>query len=218
MVAGVEVFRTFPASAAVQNAILGILPPTPNRPINLVEGLGMGVGAGVGAAFVVLATLSCLVRLTVAAPLPAEKEVEEVVAQPPAPAVGSAGARPFTLEDLQTATHNFSPACLVGVAVHHGRLAGGKQVAVKQLGVGSGEGWAAVGPLARLHHRHLVELVGYCLEGPEVLLVYSLPSGGSLAEQVEGELCWGLRLRIATEAARGLHYLHMGASPPVIHG
>ena len=101
---------------------------------------------------------------------------------PPSPheALGL-GKGTFTYEQLAAATANFSPANLLGQGgfgyVHKGVLAGsGKEVAVKQLKSGSGQGerefQAEVEIISRVHHRHLVALVGYCMDGAHRLLVY----------------------------------------------
>ncbi|KAF1885298.1 hypothetical protein Lal_00029187 [Lupinus albus] len=75
--------------------------------------------------------------------------------------------------------------------------------------------------LGRLHHRNLVNLIGYCAEKGQHMLVYVYMSKGSLASHLYGEegeaLRWDMRVHIALEVARGLEYLHDGAVPPVIH-
>lgn len=80
--------------------------------------------------------------------------------------------------------------------------------------------------LSRLHHFHLVPLVGYCIEtrarGVERLLVYEYMPNGNLREHLNQNfgketLNWTARLRIALGAARGLEYLHEAADPRVLH-
>ncbi|KAE9588614.1 putative protein kinase RLK-Pelle-LRR-I-2 family [Lupinus albus] len=75
--------------------------------------------------------------------------------------------------------------------------------------------------LGRLHHRNLVNLVGYSAEKGQHMLVYVYMSKGNLASHLysneNGTLDWDLRLHIALDVARGLVYLHDGAIPPVIH-
>ena len=55
-------------------------------------------------------------------------------------------------------------------------LLDGREVAVKQLKIGSGQGErefrAEVETISRVHHRHLVSLVGYCISVHQRLLVY----------------------------------------------
>ncbi|CAL5400280.1 unnamed protein product [Camellia sinensis] len=60
--------------------------------------------------------------------------------------------------------------------VHKGVLPNGKEVAIKQLKAGSGQGerefQAEVEIISRVHHKHLVSLVGYCITGSQRMLVY----------------------------------------------
>jgi serine/threonine protein kinase len=80
--------------------------------------------------------------------------------------------------------------------------------------------------LSRLHHFHLVPLVGYCIEAHgsdlERLLVYEYMPNGNLREHLnqsfrKESLGWEARLKIALGAARGLEYLHEAANPRVLH-
>ncbi|MBA0752190.1 hypothetical protein Gogos_001050 [Gossypium gossypioides] len=104
----------------------------------------------------------------------------------------------------------------------------GETVAVKVLATDSKQGEkefqtevAMVMLLGRLHHRNLVNLVGYCAAKGQHMLVYVYMSKGSLASHLYSEnhepLSWNLRVYIALDVARGLEYLHDGAVPPVIH-
>ncbi|KAL0699480.1 hypothetical protein Bca4012_055602 [Brassica carinata] len=94
----------------------------------------------------------------------------------------------FTYEELAIATNGFSEANLLGKGgfgyVHKGILPSGKAVAVKQLKVGSGQGereiQAEVEIISRVHHRHLVSLVGYCMAGGKRLLVYEYVPNNNL--------------------------------------
>ncbi|PPR85412.1 hypothetical protein GOBAR_AA35282 [Gossypium barbadense] len=86
----------------------------------------------------------------------------------------------FTYEELVLATNGFSESNLIGQGgfgyVYKGRLLTGQDVAVKKLKAGSRQGErefrAEVETISRLHHKHLVSLVGYCINGAERLLVY----------------------------------------------
>ncbi|URE17724.1 receptor-like serine threonine-protein kinase [Musa troglodytarum] len=77
--------------------------------------------------------------------------------------------------------------------------------------------------LIRIHHRNLVSMVGYCMEGDHLALVYEYMSQGTLLDYIRGKtrnvsvFSWGKRLQIAIEAAQGLEYLHKGCKPPLIH-
>ena len=75
--------------------------------------------------------------------------------------------------------------------------------------------------LTRVHHRNLVNLVGFCFDQGEQMLVYEYLPNGSLRESLSGmsgiRLDWKKRLWIALDAARGLSYLHFLADPPIVH-
>ncbi|RZR80626.1 hypothetical protein BHM03_00006681 [Ensete ventricosum] len=140
---------------------------------------------------------------------------------PPAPSPGVAlgfSKSTFTYEELATATDDFSDANLLGQGgfgyVHRGALADGKEVAIKQLKAGSGQGerefQAEVEIISRVHHKHLVSLVGYCIAGCKRLLVYEFVPNNTLGFHLHGQptMEWPTRLRIALGSAKGLAYLH----------
>ncbi|KAH6782462.1 Protein kinase superfamily protein [Perilla frutescens var. hirtella] len=138
-------------------------------------------------------------------------------------------ARSFTFKDLALATQNFREANLIGEggfgSVYKGRLESGLVVAVKQLNLeglqGNQEFIVEVLMLSLLHHPNLVNLIGYCTDGDQRLLVYEFMQMGSLEnhlfEPVQMPLSWSTRLKIAVGAAHGLEYLHCKANPPVIY-
>ncbi|KAJ4734317.1 Proline-rich receptor-like protein kinase PERK1 [Rhynchospora pubera] len=135
----------------------------------------------------------------------------------------------FTYEELVIATDRFSDANLLGQGgfgyVHKGILPNGKEIAVKQLKAGSGQGerefQAEIEIISRVHHRNLVSLVGYCISGGQRLLVYELVPNNTLEFHLHGKGCptmaWSTRLRIALGAAKGLAYLHEDCYPKIIH-
>ncbi|WOL12860.1 peroxisome biogenesis protein 3-1 [Canna indica] len=77
--------------------------------------------------------------------------------------------------------------------------------------------------LSLLHHSNLVNLIGYCADGDQRLLVYEYMPLGSLEDHLHDlppdkkSLDWITRMKIAAGAAKGLEYLHDKASPPVIY-
>ncbi|XP_020263635.1 serine/threonine-protein kinase-like protein CR4 isoform X2 [Asparagus officinalis] len=144
-------------------------------------------------------------------------------------------ARMFTYEELEKATGGFKEESQVGKGsfscVFKGVLKDGTVVAVKRSIVvssdmkkNSKEFRTELDLLSRLNHAHLLNLLGYCEEGGERLLVYEFMAHGSLYQHLHGkdpslkeQLDWVRRVTIAVQAARGIEYLHGYACPPVIH-
>ncbi|XP_059296829.1 probable serine/threonine-protein kinase PBL26 [Lycium ferocissimum] len=144
----------------------------------------------------------------------------------------SIAAQTFTFRELATATKNFRSECLIGEGgfgrVYKGHLnKTGQTVAVKQLDrnglQGNREFLVEVLMLSLLHHTNLVNLIGYCADGDQRLLVYEYMPMGSLEDHLLDlepdriPLDWFSRMKIALHAAKGLEYLHHKANPPVIY-
>lgn len=135
----------------------------------------------------------------------------------------------FTYEELVKATNGFAPQNLLGEggfgSVYKGCLPDGREVAVKALKIGGGQGErefkAEVEIISRIHHRHLVSLVGYCILDSRRLLVYDYVPNKTLYHHLHGEgmpvVSWEKRVRIAAGAARGIAYLHEDCNPRIIH-
>ncbi|KAI3443785.1 hypothetical protein Pfo_000450 [Paulownia fortunei] len=149
---------------------------------------------------------------------------------PPSPGIALGFSKSmFTYEELAMATDGFSNANLLGQGgfgyVHRGVLPNGKEVAVKQLKAGSGQGerefQAEVEIISRVHHKHLVSLVGYCITGTQRMLVYEFVPNNTLEFHLHGKgrpvMDWSTRLKIALSAAKGLAYLHEDCHPKIIH-
>ncbi|KAK2633829.1 hypothetical protein Ddye_028621 [Dipteronia dyeriana] len=141
-------------------------------------------------------------------------------------------AHTFTFRELAAATKNFRADCLLGEGgfgrVYKGRLDSTNQVvAIKQLDrnglQGNREFLVEVLMLSLLHHPNLVNLIGYCADGDQRLLVYEFMPLGSLEDHLHDlppdkkRLDWNTRMKISAGAAKGLEYLHDKASPPVIY-
>ncbi|GLT89673.1 hypothetical protein SLE2022_076500 [Rubroshorea leprosula] len=141
-------------------------------------------------------------------------------------------AKTFAFRELANATKNFRGECLLGEGgfgrVYKGRLESTSQVvAIKQLDrnglQGNREFLVEVLMLSLLHHPNLVNLIGYCADGDQRLLVYEYMPLGSLEDHLheislgKKPLDWNTRMKIAAGAAKGLEYLHDKASPPVIY-
>ncbi|CAL9199340.1 proline-rich receptor-like protein kinase PERK8 [Musa acuminata AAA Group] len=135
----------------------------------------------------------------------------------------------FSYEELYEITNGFSPQNILGEGgfgcVYKGCFSDGREVAVKQLKVGSGQGErefkAEVEIISRIHHRHLVSLVGYCISENQRLLVYDFVPNDTLHSHLHGTgkpvIDWPTRVKVAAGAARGIAYLHEDCHPRIIH-
>ncbi|XP_013651522.2 putative proline-rich receptor-like protein kinase PERK11 [Brassica napus] len=136
---------------------------------------------------------------------------------------------PFTFEELSEITEGFSKRFVIGEGgfgcVFKGILSEGKPIAIKQLKSISAEGYrefkAEVEIISRVHHRHLVSLVGYCICEQHRFLIYEFVPNNTLDYHLHGKdlpvLEWTRRVKIAIGAAKGLAYLHEDCHPKIIH-
>ncbi|KAI4329349.1 hypothetical protein L6164_021622 [Bauhinia variegata] len=139
--------------------------------------------------------------------------------------------RVFSLKELHSATNNFNYDNKLGEggfgSVYWGQLWDGSQIAVKRLKVWSNkaemEFAVEVEILARVRHKNLLSLRGYCAEGQERLIVYDYMPNLSLLSHLHGQhsaeclLDWNRRMNIAIGSAEGILYLHHQATPHIIH-
>nr|POE64011.1 cysteine-rich receptor-like protein kinase 41 [Quercus suber] len=133
-------------------------------------------------AFVVLIVSICIcVYLRVSSPR--EKAAENIDEEIP-----SVESLQFDFSTISAATDDFSEANKLGQggfgAVYKGTLYNGQDVAVKRLSTNSGQGDLEfkneVLLVAKLQHRNLVRLLGFCMERNERLLIYEFVPNTSL--------------------------------------
>lgn len=142
----------------------------------------------------------------------------------------SAESLQYDFSVLQSATNNFSDANKLGQGgfggVYKGKLSNGNEVAVKRLSQSSGQGVPEfkneVVLVAKLQHRNLVRLLGFCLAGNEKLLVYEFVPNKSLDyflfdPEKQVQLDWTTRYKIIGGIARGMLYLHEDSRLRIIH-
>ena len=138
--------------------------------------------------------------------------------------------RIFSSRDLEKATENFSENRVLGHGgqgtVYKGMLVDGRTVAVKKSKVVDEdkvqEFINEVVILSQINHRHVVKLLGCCLETEVPMLVYEFILNGNLFQHIHEDsddytMTWGMRLRIAVDVAGALSYLHTSASSPIYH-
>lgn len=136
----------------------------------------------------------------------------------------------FPFEVLVAATKDFHPTHKLGEGgfgpVFKGKLGDGREIAVKKLSHTSNQGKKEFKNeaqlLARVQHRNVVNLLGYCVHGIEKLLVYEYVSNESLDKLLfksnkRAELDWNRRFDIIRGIARGLLYLHEDSHNCIIH-
>ncbi|KAL6574833.1 NADPH-cytochrome p450 reductase [Orobanche minor] len=150
---------------------------------------------------------------------------------PPASVAPCPGiAQVFRLSELKDATNGFKEFNELGRGsygfVYKAALADGRPIAVKRanaatiIRTNSRDFEMELEILCNIWHGNIVNLLGYCSEMGERLLVYELMPHGSLHDHLHGGLSslnWTLRLKIAMQAAKGLEYLHKEVVPPIVH-
>ncbi|XP_034680998.1 L-type lectin-domain containing receptor kinase IX.1-like [Vitis riparia] len=139
------------------------------------------------------------------------------------------GPRKFSFNELALATTNFSEGEKLGEGGFGGVYRGflrelNSYVAVKRVTRNSQQGMkeyaSEVKIFCRLRHRNLVQLMGWCHQKGELLLVYELLPNGSLSTCLFEEktlLTWAMRYRIALGLASSLLYLHEEWEQCVVH-
>ncbi|KAE9599826.1 putative protein kinase RLK-Pelle-DLSV family [Lupinus albus] len=136
----------------------------------------------------------------------------------------------FDFDSIIVATDNFSLANKLGRGgygpVYKGKLQDGQVIAVKRLSSASKQGFREfkneVILIAKLQHRNLVRLRGYCIKGEEKILLYEYMPNRSLDSFIfvreQGVLLdWQMRFDIIRGIARGMLYLHQDSRLRVIH-
>ncbi|EYU43089.1 hypothetical protein MIMGU_mgv1a002648mg [Erythranthe guttata] len=136
----------------------------------------------------------------------------------------------YNLDVILSATDNFSDANMLGRGgfgpVYKGKFPGGSEIAVKRLSSFSGQGIEEfrneVILIAKLQHRNLVRLLGYCITEKEKILLYEYMPNRSLDAFIFDQnncllLDWNQRFNIILGIARGLLYLHQDSRLRIIH-
>ncbi|XP_020887710.1 LOW QUALITY PROTEIN: receptor-like kinase TMK4, partial [Arabidopsis lyrata subsp. lyrata] len=140
----------------------------------------------------------------------------------------------YPIENLRRATNDFSDENVLGRGgsgvVYRGVQRDGTTIAVKKMEFGVLDERAMsefnneISVFTSLRHKHLVPLLGFCIDGNEKLLVYEYMPLGTLAHHLfewsnrgYNPLTWTQRIAIALDIARGIQYLHGLARRNYIH-
>ncbi|KAK8467434.1 hypothetical protein PHAVU_007G050200 [Phaseolus vulgaris] len=218
-----EIFPFYdPINAATTHASPPPLPQASTKGKIIVSGSVIAIAVTISA-FVILVNLICCINLRMRScrkQFEAENDDE----------IQSTKTLPLEFASIMVATNNFSDANKLGEGgfgpVYKGRLSYGQEVAVKRLSKNSLQGNTEfkneVLLVAKLQHRNLVKLLGFCLERRERLLVYEFVPNKSLDffifdEDRREQLDWEKRYKIIIGIARGLLYLHQDSSVRIIH-
>jgi hypothetical protein len=139
------------------------------------------------------------------------------------------GPKRFSYKELVRATNNFAGENKLGEGGFGGVYKGFLRemnfyVAVKRVSRGSKQGIkeyaSEVKSISRLRHRNLVQLIGWCHEHKDLLLVYEFMPNGSLDSHIfkgKSLLTWATRYNIAQGLASALLYLHEEWEQCVLH-
>ncbi|CAH9130100.1 unnamed protein product [Cuscuta epithymum] len=146
---------------------------------------------------------------------------------------GSVQASYYSLADLQSVTGNFATGRLLGEGsigrVYRAKYRDGRVLAVKKIDSSHFRGDRGadfpeiVANISKLRHPNIAEVIGYCSEQGQNMLVYDYFRNGSLHEflhlsdDFSKPLTWNTRVRIALGIARAVEYLHEVCSPSCIH-
>lgn len=140
--------------------------------------------------------------------------------------------RKFTYKELAIATNNFTGEQLLGSGgfgeVFKGTLYDDSDhlVAVKRMKHDSKQGerefLSEISVISQIRHRNLVQIIGWCRENNQLLLVYEYMSNSSLDVwlfdcQKAVELTWNLRYNILRGLAAALAYLHEEWEQCIVH-
>ncbi|KAF7849224.1 hypothetical protein BT93_L1067 [Corymbia citriodora subsp. variegata] len=199
-------------------------PPPPPGKSNKSTVITIAITVPLGGVMVLVLLTCCLLRRK------RKKTYEDVKEKCATNELTTVESLQFDLATIQVATNDFSPENKLGEGgfgeVFQGRLLDGQQIAVKRLSQSSRQGGEEfkneVLLVAKLQHRNLVRLLGFCLEGDEKLLIYEFVPNKSLDyflfdPQKGSQLNWPLRYKIVSGIARGMLYLHEDSRLRIIH-
>ncbi|CAK9319958.1 unnamed protein product [Citrullus colocynthis] len=140
------------------------------------------------------------------------------------------GPHRYSYRELKKATRNFSDKEVLGYGgsgkVYRGILPISKtQIAVKRISRDSKQGLrefvTEIATIGMLRHRNLVQLLGWCRQQQDLLLVYEFMENGSLDNYLFDDprtiLNWEQRFEVIKGVASALLYLHEGYKQVVIH-
>ncbi|KAK7343554.1 hypothetical protein VNO77_12368 [Canavalia gladiata] len=221
-------YQTDNTSSAPTPAPSGLVPPT--NPSN--SGGSGGISSGTIVAIVVPIIVAVLLFIVGICFLRkrAAKKGDSAKDPKTGTEISTVESLRYDFSTIKAATNEFSDANKLGEGgfgeVYKGLLSSGQEIAVKRLSKSSGQGGEEfmneVQVVAKLQHRNLVRLLGFCLEGEEKILVYEFVPNKSLDYILfdpakQRMLDWTTRYKIIGGIARGIQYLHEDSRLKIIH-
>lgn len=146
--------------------------------------------------------------------------------------VGSGQLKIFSYKDIEKATNNFHPDLLVGCSIHRNVYRATYDDHTVVVGVPlqqepnptmTDRNLTEASIAMVMTHDNMLKLYGCCLENCIPLLVYEFLPNGSLFQHLHGDLAssnrmnWAGRLRVATDTAYALSYMHNALRKPLVH-
>ena len=132
----------------------------------------------------------------------------------------------FQYKDLMKATDNFNPSKKLGTSVYRGKVNNSDvAIVLDKMGGANTNFVAEIKSLCSVHHSNLVRLLGGCMTGDHVYLVYEFVDGGNLRQYLHSKFSpgfsalpsWMSRLQVILDVAKGLEYLHHHLHTPTVH-
>ena len=110
-------------------------------------------------------------------------------------------------------------------SVYKGKLQSGHLVAIKMLGKSKANGQDFINEVAtigRIHHKNVVQLIGYCAKGLKRALIYEFMPNSSLDKYIfsqEANITLSIEKTydISLGVAHGIEYLHRGCDMQILH-
>ncbi|CAM8892452.1 unnamed protein product [Rhodiola kirilowii] len=182
---------------------------------------GIAAGALLMAGFAIICYCICQRSISKKSQLSARRLLSE--------AAGGSGIPFYQYREIEKATSGFDIRQRLGTGaygtVYAGKLHQDEWVAIKKIKHRDNESieqvMNEVKLLSSVSHPHLVRLLGCCIENGEQILVYEYMPNGTLSQHLQRErgkgLPWSVRLRIASETAHAIAYLHSSMNPPIYH-
>uniref|UniRef100_A0A7N0TAB9 Protein kinase domain-containing protein n=1 Tax=Kalanchoe fedtschenkoi TaxID=63787 RepID=A0A7N0TAB9_KALFE len=182
---------------------------------------GIAAGALLMAGFAIVSYCFCQQSVSEKSQLSTRRLVSE--------AAGGSGIPFYQYREIEKATSGFDIRQRLGTGaygtVYAGKLHQDEWVAIKKIKHRDNESieqvMNEVKLLSSVSHPHLVRLLGCCIENGEQILVYEYMPNGTLSQHLQRErgkgLPWSVRLRIASETAHAISYLHSSMNPPIYH-